>query len=98
MTTTDNLFKLQETFEENLLLINKLNWFMEKRGITQVEIADAIGVTKGMVNQWCRFKSIGMSAETNRLLNIIINTPDDLTPKHYLLLMRLYEEFKSKSK
>lgn len=91
-----NPFHIIPVMENNIHLLIKLKEFIERRGITQVEIAEALGVTKGLVSNWLNYRADKMSSDNARLVSMVLATPDDLSPKHYLILMALYEEFRIK--
>lgn len=60
------------------MLCDKLVWARERKGMKQVELADALGVSKACVNYWEKGKREPSVSDIKRLCNILDINADTL--------------------
>lgn len=57
--------------ELNKIFANNLNKFIERRGLSQVDIANALGVSEAAVSLWCSGKTTPRMSKVDKLCEVL---------------------------
>ncbi len=79
--------------ERDLIIANNISKQIEKKGLTQAQVADFVGVKESSVSMWCHGKNIPRMDKIDKLCelfgcsrsDLLQNNTDGLTEKERLL-------------
>jgi len=57
--------------ELNIIFANNLKTFIQRRGLTQAAVAEAIGVSEATVSQWCSAKKSPRMSKVDKLCELL---------------------------
>lgn len=64
--------------EINRIITENINAFIEKRNLTQKEVAEYVGVSQGTVSEWCKGKKTPRMTKFDKLCELFRCSREDL--------------------
>lgn len=69
--------------EKDLIIAENILKFIDKRGLTQAQVADYVGVKESAVSMWCHGKNIPRMDKIDRMCELFRCTRSDLLIKDH---------------